>query len=426
MSNFTKADRLLQWSVSVSFIDKSVIAKTVHFVQQQSHEQKTVWKNLNFACFCHFNTLGQCPRCDQCPTAGRNKQTRKSQWKLPIIAFPHESITETISQDTWVGPWKHDTLTWTLLGQMKTQSCIVWWSLLFANWLGQWWIWSKIWTFEMWCLWGSCTKICAKCTHNECTQWWNNFGGFVSTFFTCLSIVKCSFQLLHVALFVWFASFAFESALNMWCPFIVGWQIVWHSTMEFHTQIFSIRCLICQSVTSVWAPLPFLRNEVGFAQKWVWHLVDKSLNLQKMITKIFSAIMKHCKKSHLCAICVSFPKSATCRLTPNSLEIQFWMKILQCITITNFTSRHILDITRDVIFTHWSVLSVNILIFIWTVMVVPSCTPLASHFRTGWRKIYRLWLTSVSLPEVFGDDTTKKLSSVDPELYHSISDLLLI
>ena len=42
ISDFTCADGLLQQSVSVSFVDKSVIAKTVHFVQQQSHEQKTL------------------------------------------------------------------------------------------------------------------------------------------------------------------------------------------------------------------------------------------------------------------------------------------------------------------------------------------------------------------------------------------------
>ena len=61
LSNFTQTDRLLQQSVSVSFIDKSVIAKTVCFVQERSHEQKTSWKNLNFAYFRHFANLGQCP-----------------------------------------------------------------------------------------------------------------------------------------------------------------------------------------------------------------------------------------------------------------------------------------------------------------------------------------------------------------------------
>ena len=58
MSDSAWADGLLQQSVFVSFIDKSVIAKTVQFVQERSHEQKTMWKKFKFCLFSPFQQFG--------------------------------------------------------------------------------------------------------------------------------------------------------------------------------------------------------------------------------------------------------------------------------------------------------------------------------------------------------------------------------
>ena len=64
-----------KWFYLSRQVTSTIIAETVCFVQEWSHEQKNLWKNLNFAYFRHFDNFGQCP------------------WSVTNILFRHDATT---------------------------------------------------------------------------------------------------------------------------------------------------------------------------------------------------------------------------------------------------------------------------------------------------------------------------------------------